>query len=147
MPMMVKDATDGVVSGWKPAGICSQLLNASASARLATAATIASELPTTSKRSQLVRCELRGPTTLLSRNLSLGMLVATSNPPERRETERAECGTKCHKLQVRPNLARWVEWYTLRLCRSTSASASAGPSVATFRKSAADSPPTAKWRP
>src|SRR4029077_19020576 len=96
----------------------------------------------TSRRSQFVRYELRAPTTLLSRNLSLGMLVATSNPPERRETERGQYGTKCQIVQLRPNLAHRVEWYTLRLCRSTSASASAGLFVASSRKSRCDCSPT-----
>src|ERR1700680_1219261 len=147
MPTMVRETTAGVVSGWKPAGTCSRLRNAVASTTLATVATRDSEAPTTSKRSQLVRFELRAPTTLLSRNLSLEMLVATSNPPEHRETERADCGTKCQKVQVRPNLAHRVEWYTLRLCRSTSASASAGPSAASCRKSPCDCSPTGHLTP
>src|SRR6202158_5738447 len=75
------------------------------------------------------------------------MLVATSNPPEHRETERADCGTKCHKLQTRPKLAYRVEWYTLRLCRSTSPSASAEPSVASCRKSRCDCSPTGNSTP
>jgi hypothetical protein len=95
--MIVRDATAGVLSGWKPAGTCSQPRNAIASATLATVATNVNEAPTTSKRTQLVRFESRALTTLLSCKLSLGMLVATLNPPERREPELRDYGTKCRK--------------------------------------------------
>src|SRR5258708_13149054 len=98
---------------------------------LATVAISASPAPTTSNLFHPDPNDLRA----LSRISNPEMLVATSNPPESTGTERVECGIKCQNMQLVPNLALGAEWYTLCLCRSTSPSPTAEPSVPTCPKS------------